>query len=95
MQQAPTITNFRSTEGPVGTSVTITGINFDRVPASNTVTFNGITATVTAATATSPNRHLLYLIGFVPCIGPDTFSLGERANCSSRVARNAGWKFSR
>jgi RHS repeat-associated protein len=52
-QQTPTITSFTPTEGPVGTSVTITGTNFDPVPANNTVTFNGVTATVTAATATS------------------------------------------
>jgi hypothetical protein len=52
-QQAPTITSFTPTEGPVGTSVTITGTNFDPVPANNTVKFNGVTATVTAATAAS------------------------------------------
>jgi RHS repeat-associated protein len=52
-QQTPTITSFTPAEGPVGTSVTITGTNFDPVPANNTVTFNGVTATVTAATATS------------------------------------------
>ncbi|MDX2250921.1 MAG: RHS repeat-associated core domain-containing protein [Nitrospira sp.] len=52
-QQTPTITNFTPTEGPVGTTVTITGTNFDPVPGNNHVQFNGVTATVTAAAATS------------------------------------------
>lgn len=33
-QQAPTITSFTPTEAPVGTSVTITGTNFDPVPSA-------------------------------------------------------------
>jgi gliding motility-associated-like protein len=49
----PTITNFTPTSGPVGTTVTINGTNFDTTPANNTVTFNGITAVVTASSATS------------------------------------------
>ncbi|MDF0643088.1 MAG: IPT/TIG domain-containing protein [Nitrospira sp.] len=52
-QQTPTITNFTPTEGPAGTSVTITGTNFDSVPANNTVQFNGVTAVVTSAAATT------------------------------------------
>jgi CHRD domain/IPT/TIG domain len=50
---APTVTSFTPTSGPVGTSVTITGTNFSTTPANNTVSFNGIAATVTASTATS------------------------------------------
>jgi len=50
---APTITSFTPTSGTVGTSVTITGTNFSATQANNTVKFNGITATVTASTATS------------------------------------------
>lgn len=38
--------------GPVGTSVKIYGTGFSTTPASNTVKFNGTTATVTASTAT-------------------------------------------
>jgi len=52
-QQTPTITNFSPPEGPVGTSVTITGTNFDPVPANNTVKFNGVTAVVTSAAVTT------------------------------------------
>ncbi|MBY0435396.1 MAG: FG-GAP-like repeat-containing protein [Cyclobacteriaceae bacterium] len=49
----PTITNFIPTSGPIGTTVTITGTNFDSTPANNTVSFNGTTAVVTASTPTT------------------------------------------
>jgi gliding motility-associated-like protein len=49
----PTITSFTPTFGSVGTTVTITGVNFSATPANNTVMFNGVTAVVTASTATS------------------------------------------
>ena len=50
----PTITGFTPTVGPVGTSVTITGTNFDGSTLSNNVVkFNGTAATVTASTSTS------------------------------------------
>ena len=49
----PTIASFTPASGPVGTTVTITGTNFSTTPASNTVMFNGTTATVSASTATS------------------------------------------
>lgn len=49
----PTITGFTPSSGAIGTSVTITGTNFDAVPGGNTVRFNGTAATVTASTATS------------------------------------------
>ncbi len=49
----PVITGFTPTAGAAGTVVTLTGLRFDPVPARNRVTFNGIAATVTAATATS------------------------------------------
>ncbi len=48
-----TASSFSPTSGPVGTSVTITGINFSTTPINNTVKFNGVVATVTASTATS------------------------------------------
>jgi FG-GAP-like repeat/IPT/TIG domain/Secretion system C-terminal sorting domain/FG-GAP repeat len=53
LAQAPTISSFTPTSGPVGTVVTITGSNFDITIGGNTVKFNGITATVTAATSTN------------------------------------------
>jgi gliding motility-associated-like protein len=48
------ITSFTPTSGSIGTTVTITGTNFDLVPANNTVSFNGtIASTPTAVTPTS------------------------------------------
>jgi len=51
----PTITSFSPTSGPVGTSVTITGTNFDATPANNIVFFGATQATVNAATTTNLN----------------------------------------
>ena len=50
---SPTITAFSPTSGSAGAAVVITGTNFSTTPASNTVTFNGVAATVSAATTTS------------------------------------------
>jgi YD repeat-containing protein len=44
---------FTPASGPVGTTVLIQGQGFSTTPASNTVQFNGVNATVTAATATT------------------------------------------
>ncbi len=44
--------NFNPTSGPVGTSVTIYGTAFSTTPSSNTVTFNGVSATVVSSTTT-------------------------------------------
>ncbi len=49
----PTITSFAPTSGPIGTTVTITGTNFNTTPANNIVFFGATMATVSAATATS------------------------------------------
>ncbi len=49
----PTITSIDPTEGKVGVVVTITGTDFSTTLHENTVSFNGIEAAVTAATATS------------------------------------------
>lgn len=46
------IIKFTPSSGPVGTVVTIYGTGFSTTPASNTVQFNGVTATVTSSTAT-------------------------------------------
>lgn len=50
---SPSITGFSPSSGAVGTSVTISGANFDPTPLNNTVKFNGTSATVLSATATS------------------------------------------
>ena len=50
----PAITSFSPTSGTVGTVVVVQGQRFDgRGPTFNTVTFNGVTAVVQAATETS------------------------------------------
>jgi hypothetical protein len=51
--QAPTISSFTPANGLVGSSVTITGTNFDALTTNNTVKFNGTTATVSSASTTS------------------------------------------
>jgi gliding motility-associated-like protein len=48
----PTLTSFSPDAGPVGTSVILTGTNFSSTPASNTVYFGAVKASVTAATTT-------------------------------------------
>lgn len=45
------ISEFTPNSGPIGTTVTIHGTGFSPTPGSNTVTFGGTTAAVTAATA--------------------------------------------
>ncbi len=49
----PTITSFSPTSGPIGTTVTITGTNFNTTPANNIVYFGAVRASVTAASSTS------------------------------------------
>ncbi len=49
----PIITNVAPLTGPIGTSVTITGQNFDLIASNNTVKFNGKPAIILAASATS------------------------------------------
>lgn len=50
---APIITSFTPNIGTAGTSVNISGSNFDSTPSGNRVAFNGTRSVVTAATATS------------------------------------------
>lgn len=49
----PTITNLSSASGHVGSSLTLTGTNYDITPTNNSVMFGATAATVTAASATS------------------------------------------
>jgi hypothetical protein len=51
--QKPSITNFSPTSGVVGTTVTITGTNFNATAAQNVVYFGATKATITAASTTS------------------------------------------
>lgn len=55
---APTVTSMTPSTGSAGTTVTLTGTNFDVTPANNTVRFGGTQATVTASTATSITAYV-------------------------------------
>jgi hypothetical protein len=50
--QAPAITGFTPISGPVGTTVTITGTNFNTTAANNKIMFGTTTVTASSATAT-------------------------------------------
>ena len=50
---SPAINSFSPIGGLAGTTVTISGVNFSTTPALNVVRFNGVAATVSAATSTS------------------------------------------
>ena len=52
-QQPPTITAFSPAAGPAGTTVTITGANFNPIALNNIVFFGATMAAVSAATATT------------------------------------------
>ncbi|TLY27662.1 MAG: choice-of-anchor D domain-containing protein, partial [Ignavibacteria bacterium] len=49
----PKVTSFAPTSGPIGTTVTITGTNFDPTPSDNTVYFGAVKGAISAATSTS------------------------------------------
>lgn len=49
----PTISSFTPAGGAIGSTVTISGINFDPVPANNIVRFGAVKATVSTANSTS------------------------------------------
>ncbi|MDX2066859.1 MAG: PKD-like domain-containing protein [Haliscomenobacter sp.] len=51
--QVPSISSFAPSSGPIGSSVTITGTNFNTIAANNVVYFGPVKATVNAATATT------------------------------------------
>ncbi|MBN9297323.1 MAG: IPT/TIG domain-containing protein [Filimonas sp.] len=52
-EQALSVTQLSPDNGIEGADVTITGLGFSTVPSDNTVLFNGVAATVSAATATT------------------------------------------
>lgn len=78
---AVSIIEFTPNVGPIGTSVIIQGIGFSATPASNTVTFNGVTASVTAATTTQ-------LTVTVPS-GATTGTIGVTSPSGSATSANA------
>jgi YD repeat-containing protein len=73
------ISGFAPAAGPIGTSVTITGAGFSSTPGENTVTFNGVPATVGVASATQlaaivPNGATTGPIGMASPAGSATTS---------------------
>jgi gliding motility-associated-like protein len=52
LEAAPAITSFSPTSGQPGTTITITGSNFDPTPANNVVYFESVAATINSASAT-------------------------------------------
>jgi hypothetical protein len=54
----PIVMSFTPTSGPVGTSVTITGANFNAAASDNIVYFGAVKATVSSGTTTSLNVTL-------------------------------------
>jgi len=65
------IIEFIPDSGPVGTSVTIFGTGFSTTPSQNTVTFNGVSASVTSSTTTQ-------IVATVP-VGATTGVIGVTA----------------
>ncbi len=51
--QVPAISSFSPISGPIGSSIIISGSNFDASPANNIVFFGAVSATVTSASATA------------------------------------------
>ena len=75
----PTITSISPSSGVVGTSVTITGTNFSSTLASNTVKFNGTTASLSSGNTTQ-------LVATVPVgatTGKITVTVGANTATSS------------
>jgi YD repeat-containing protein len=76
---AVSVISFVPVTGPVGTTVTISGTGFSTTPSSNTVTFNGTTATVSSATTTQlvvtvPSSATTGLIAVTAPAGSDASS---------------------
>jgi YD repeat-containing protein len=76
---ALTISEFTPNRGPIGTTVTISGSGFSTTVSANIVKFNGVTATVSSATATK-------LVTRVPTgatTGPISVTVGARTATSA------------
>lgn len=73
-----TITGFSPQSGAYGTEVTITGTNFSTEPSENVVKFNGVSAAVSAATAT----ELTVTVPAEATSGKITVTIDERTTTS-------------
>ncbi|HUM46693.1 MAG TPA: gliding motility-associated C-terminal domain-containing protein, partial [Chitinophagales bacterium] len=83
---SPTITSLSNSSGIIGSTVTITGTNFSTTPANNIVKFNGTTATVSAASASS----LTVTVPAGALSGPITVTLGCFTATSSAFLVTSG-----
>ena len=76
----PTILSFTPSSGVIGTSVTITGTNFDPVPSNNIIKFNGTSANVTA----SSSSNITTTVPMGATTGPITITVnGQTATSAS------------
>ena len=64
--QVPTITNVAPQNGPVGSSVTITGTNFDNSTGTNIVHFGAVQASVTTSSTSELNVTVPYGATYQP-----------------------------
>ena len=76
----PTVTSFSPTSGPIGTSVTITGTNFNTSAVANKVYFGGKKATVSTASST----QLVVTVPLGAAYGPITVTT-ESLTASSNL----------
>lgn len=98
-----TVTSFSPTSGLTGTTVTITGTNFNPLPSGNAVTFNNIPATVISATTTiltvevpptATTGSVKVKIGTVTATSSSVFTVLSNANCNGVSNNNSKyWYF--
>jgi len=98
-----TVTSFSPTSGLTGTTVTITGTNFNPLPSGNVVTFNNIPATVINATATiltvevpsnATTGSVKVKIGTATATSSSVFTVLTTANCNGVSNNNSKyWYF--
>ena len=95
----PVITSFTPSSGLVGSTVVISGANFDPLPSNNVVAFNGMTATVTNSTPTSITAIVppgttsgLITVSVNGLTGTSTSSFGMKQNQSIIFNSIAGTK---
>ncbi|MCX6132220.1 MAG: FG-GAP-like repeat-containing protein [Ignavibacteriales bacterium] len=76
----PTVTSFSPMSGPVGTTVTITGTNFNTTTSANVVFFGAVQATVSSAASTS----LSVLVPAGATYQPLTVTCNGLTGCSAK-----------
>lgn len=99
----PEITSFSPTSGLAGTTVTIIGSHFSTTILDNSVTFNGISATVTAATENvltvivpenATTGAVKVSVGTFQATGSSVFTVLAATNCNALSNNNSKhWYF--